>query len=206
MKVNYKMNFEKIELGDKIVVYKNFFDNPMTFVEEANSIFQKFPALGYKAATINNHEYNTDLRSCTVFSLNTNDPKHDNMFGVGSKQIKNKLNKSINQKTFLSMNDYFKTYNFSVTYRESWELLSYSETQKLTWHSDHGDAHPCKVSFVYYFNDNYEGGEVEFKDHIGTPYKPTAGDLLIFPSSPDYIHRVLPIQSGIKHNAISFAK
>jgi predicted 2-oxoglutarate/Fe(II)-dependent dioxygenase YbiX len=58
----------------------------------------------------------------------------------------------------------------------------------------------------HYFNDNYIGGEVEFKDHIGKPYKPNAGDLLIFPSSPDYIHRVLPIESGIKYNAISFAK
>lgn len=196
----------KTELDDKIVVYNNFFDNPMIFVEEANKIFQNFPNLDFKPATINNHEYNTDLRSCTVFSLNTETKNHDNIFGEGSKLAKEKLNKNINRKTFKCMNDYFKTYNFSIKYRESWELLSYSETQKLTWHSDHGDVHPCQVSFVYYFNDDYVGGEVEFKDHIGTPYKPNAGDLLIFPSSPDYVHRVLPIQSGVKYNAISFAR
>lgn len=196
----------KKEIGDKIVIYNNFFDNPMMFVEQANNIFLQFPALGYKAATINNHEYNNDLRSCTVFSLNTESANHDSVFGIGSKRAKNLLNKMIDKKTFECMNDYFKTYNFSIKTRESWELLSYEKTQKLTWHSDHGDIHPCQVSFVYYFNDDYVGGEVEFKDHIGSPYKPNAGDLLIFPSSPDYIHRVLPIESGTKYNAISFAK
>lgn len=196
----------KIELDNKIVVYSGFFDEPMTFVEEANNIFKNFPSLSFKPATINNHDYNTDLRSCTVFSLNTENPQHDSMFGIGSKLAKNNLNKLINRKVFNCVNDYMKSYNFVVKYREPWELLSYEKTQKLTWHSDHGEVHPCQVSFVYYFNDDYIGGEVEFKNHIGSPYKPNAGDLLIFPSSPDYLHRVLPIESGIKYNAISFAK
>jgi len=196
----------KKELGDKIVVYSNFFDNPMIFLEEANKIFKDFSKLNFKPATINNHEYNTELRSCTVFSLNTENTNHDDIFGIGSKRAKNNLNKLIDRKTFSCINDYMKSYNFTVKTRETWELLTYKETQKLTWHSDHGEPHPCQVSFVYYFNDDYVGGEVEFRDHIGTPYKPAAGDLLIFPSSPDYIHRVLPIESGIKYNAISFAK
>lgn len=196
----------KVELDDKIVVYSNFFDRPMSFAEEAEKIFQEFPKLKYKLATINNHEYNPDIRSCMVFSLNTQALKHDIVFGLGSMKAKNFLNKMINKKTFECMNDYFKTYNFSIKTRENWELLKYSETQKLGWHSDDGKSHPCQVSFVYYFNDDYVGGEVEFKNYIGVPYKPNAGDLLIFPSSAEYIHRVLPIESGIKYNAISFAK
>ena len=200
------MSFEKIELDNKIVVYSNFFDNPMIFLEESNKIFEAFPNLNFKPATINNHEYNTELRSCTVFSLNTNNIDHDKNFGLGSSVAKRNLNKLIDKKSFACINDYIKTYNFSVKYREPWELLSYEKTQKLTWHSDHGKVHPCQVSFVYYFNDNYEGGEVEFQNHIGVPYKPKSGDLLIFPSSPEYIHRVLPILSGIKYCAISFAQ
>jgi hypothetical protein len=196
----------KKELGNKIVSYTDFFDNPMIFLEEANNIFNEFPKLNFKAATINNHQYNTDLRSCTVFSLNTDNLNHDSVFGVGSKKAKDNLNKFINRKAFHCINDYIKTYEFSVKYKEPWELLTYKQTQKLTWHSDHGETHPCQISFVYYFNDNYVGGEVEFRDHIGKPYKPVAGELLIFPSSLDYIHRVLPIESGIKYNAISFAK
>lgn len=200
------MTFEKIELDNKIVVYRNFFDNPNIFVEMANDIFQKFPKLNYKPATINNHEYNTSLRSCTVFSLNTQQVDHDLIFGDGSKKEKKDLNKLIDRKTFLCINDYLKTYNFSVKYREAWEMLSYSESQKLTWHSDDGASHPCSVSFVYYFNDNYEGGEVEFKNYGQGKYKPKSGDLLIFPSAPDYLHQVLPVLSGVKYCAISFAR
>lgn len=196
----------KVELDNKIVVYSNFFDRPMSFAEEAEKIFAEFPKLKYKLATINNHEYNPDIRSCMVFSLNTQASNHDIIFGSGSRKAKNFLNKMINKQTFECINDYFKTYGFFIKNRESWELLEYSETQKLGWHSDDGESHPCQVSFVYYFNDDYVGGEVEFKNYIGVPYKPNAGDLLIFPSSAEYIHRVLPIESGIKYNAISFAK
>ena len=66
----------KIEIGPKIVVYKNIDSNPMSIIDDANKIIQEFPSLGFKAATINNHEYNTDLRSCTVFSLNTESANH----------------------------------------------------------------------------------------------------------------------------------
>lgn len=197
---------EKIEIGPKIVVYKNVDSNPMSIIDEANKIIERFPNVGFKAATINNHEYNTDLRSCTVFSLNTDTVKHDSYFGEGSKVAKDKLNSKINRQVFQAVLDYCKTYDIKISYRESWELLSYAETQKLTWHADNGDVHPCQISFVYYFNDDYEGGEVEFKDFIGKPYKPDAGDLLIFPSSVEYVHRVLPIISGIKYNAISFGR
>jgi len=38
----------KKELGDKIVVYSDFFDNPMIFLEEANNIFKNFPNLNLK--------------------------------------------------------------------------------------------------------------------------------------------------------------
>lgn len=197
---------DKIEIDNKIVVYKNIDKDPMSIINDANLIINQFPNLGFKSATINNHEYNTDLRSCTVFSLNTESRNHDNYFGQGSKIAKDKLNAKINKQTFSAMLDYCKTYDYKISYKESWELLSYAKTQKLTWHADNGDVHPCQISFVYYFNDDYEGGEVEFKDFIGKPYKPNAGDLLIFPSSVEYVHRVLPITSGIKYNAISFAR
>lgn len=191
-------------LDDKIVVYKNITENPMSVIEEANLISERFEGLGFKPATINNHEYNTDLRSCTVFSLHTSNAD-DKAFGQGAQQAKKALNAKINRSVFPAVLDYVKEYDFKIQNREAWELLSYEETQKLTWHADHGAVHPCQISFVYYLNDDYEGGEIEFQDYIGKPYKPEAGDLVIFPSAPTYLHRVLPITSGTKYACISFA-
>lgn len=196
---------KKTILGDKIVVYHNISETPMSIIEAANEITAKYPNVGFKNATINNHQYDTSLRSCTVFSLFTGKATRS-LAGLDARLEKVKLNQKIISQTSLALIDFIKEYGFKITEREPWELLSYEETQKLTWHSDNGDPHPCLVSLVYYLNDDYEGGEVEFKDHIGTPFKPSAGDLLIFPSSVDYVHRVLPITSGRKYAAISFCK
>ena len=196
---------EKTILGDKIVVYHNVSENPMAIIDSANEITTKYPNVGFKNATINNHQYDTSLRSCTVFSLFP-DKSDRSLAGVDARLEKVKLNQKIISQTSLALINFIKEYGFKIVEREAWELLSYEETQKLTWHSDNGDPHPCLVSLVYYLNDDYEGGEVEFKDHIGTPFKPSAGDLLIFPSSVEYVHRVLPITSGKKYAAISFCK
>jgi len=196
---------EKTILGDKIVVYHNISKTPMVIIDAANEITTKYPNVGFKNATINNHQYDTSLRSCTVFSLFP-DKSDKSLAGVSARLEKVKLNQKIISQTSLALIDFIKEYGFKIVEREAWELLSYEETQKLTWHSDNGDPHPCLVSLVYYLNDDYEGGEVEFKDHIGTPFKPSAGDLLIFPSSVEYVHRVLPITGGRKYAAISFCK
>jgi hypothetical protein len=62
------------------------------------------------------------------------------------------------------------------------------------------------ITALVYFNDDYEGGEIEFA--VGKKlirYKPQAGDFLVFPSGhPDYltedgnvyIHAVLPLGEG----------
>ena len=196
---------KKTILGDKIVVYHNISETPMAIIDAANEITTKYPNVGFKNATINNHQYDTSLRSCTVFSLFP-DKSDKSLAGVDARLEKVKLNQKIISQTSLALINFIKEYEFKIVEREPWELLSYEETQKLTWHSDNGDPHPCLVSLVYYLNDDYEGGEVEFKDHIGTPFKPSAGDLLIFPSSVQYVHRVLPITSGRKYAAISFCK
>lgn len=50
-----------------------------------------------------------------------------------------------------------------------------------------------------YINDDYEGGDIEF--YIGDdyyPYKPKAGDILVFPSQEPYFHGVRTIRNGNK--------
>jgi hypothetical protein len=50
-----------------------------------------------------------------------------------------------------------------------------------------------------YINDDYEGGDIEF--WVGDkffPYKPKAGDILVFPSGDPYFHGVRTIRNGEK--------
>lgn len=193
----------KETLEEKMVVYKNIMPENIDILKDLEEIFDSYDR-DFVRATINNHEYLPELRSCTVFSLFTDNSESD------LKEYQNKkiaLNSKINKNLAPAIIDYIKEYNIRLKEKESWEILRYQESQKLTWHSDDGEAHPCLISFVYYINDDYQGGEIEFKEKLGgIPYKPEANSLIIFPSSSDYIHRVLPITKGTKYAGISFGR
>jgi predicted 2-oxoglutarate/Fe(II)-dependent dioxygenase YbiX len=66
-------------------------------------------------------------------------------------------------------------------------------------HTDTYDGDKTKtISVVLYLNDNYTGGEIEFEDQ-GILVKPTAGSIIVFPSSKPYFHASKPVMSGEKY-------
>jgi Rps23 Pro-64 3,4-dihydroxylase Tpa1-like proline 4-hydroxylase len=193
------MNKEILD-GD-IVIYKNVMNEQMDILSELDYIF-KTHSQNWQVSSINDRDYSDELRSCMVYSLYPTDDKN-----VSLKNDKVRINDIMNFRLSKAYFDYIKSYNIKVKEREFWEILRYEESQKLIWHQDGGELHPCDISFVYYFNDNYEGGEIQFKDWMnGELYKPPANSLIIFPSDARYIHRVVPVTKGVKYCAISFAK
>lgn len=86
-------------------------------------------------------------------------------------------------------------WNIDPKSRESLRISRFSNGEFFGAHSDDSYATPRTVSLVYYPNDDYEGGELEFI-HFGVTIKPKAGDLLVFPSGYSYEHRIHEIKSG----------
>ena len=193
----------KIKLTEQIFIYENVMSNKINIIKDLENIFNVYEK-NFVDASINDKEYNKELRSCTVFSL------FNDVSEIHLKEYqleKAKLNDKINHELSGAFLDYIKDLGLKIKERESWEILKYEQTQKLTWHNDNGESHPCLISFVYYINDDYEGGEIQFKDKLDSvPYKPKANSLIIFPSDENHIHRVLPIVKGVKYAAISFGK
>lgn len=62
-------------------------------------------------------------------------------------------------------------------------------------HPDDSFATPRTTSLVYYPNDDYEGGELEFI-HFGVKIKPKAGQLFLFPAGYSYEHKIHPVTGG----------
>lgn len=67
---------------------------------------------------------------------------------------------------------------------------------------EHYDKYPdsdneTTLSAVVYVNDDYEGGEIYFKD-FDLAIKPEAGSILFFPSTADYLHESKPVGAGKK--------
>lgn len=87
----------------------------------------------------------------------------------------------------------------------------------MTYHTDYirepivTPGHKFAITALTYFNDDYEGGEIDFiANEEAYMYKPEAGDLLVFPSGhPDflmsegsiYLHGVMPATNNSKYLA-----
>ena len=61
------------------------------------------------------------------------------------------------------------------------------------------------VSFLFYLNDQYGGGELEFYD-LGLTIKPKKGMMIAFPSYTDFAHKVHPVTWGHRYSLVSWVE
>ena len=76
-------------------------------------------------------------------------------------------------------------------------LLKYDQSGHLPAHQDQGISSRV-LSVLLYLNDDYEGGDIEFR-HSGIRFKPKAGSVLFFPSNFLYVHEVYPVTKGPRY-------
>ena len=101
--------------------------------------------------------------------------------------------------------DYKMEHQLETTWHDQYSILKYGVGQKFVNHvDDHKDFHR-RVSLVYYINDDYLGGEIVFP-RFDLSYKPSANELLIFPSTYVYNHSVLPVLDGTRYAVVSWLK
>ena len=86
---------------------------------------------------------------------------------------------------------------------ESFTLVRYTEGQFFVEHSDEVEGLNRKLSIVIYLNDDYEGGEIYFRN-LNLTIKPRANSLVMFPSTEEFIHEAKPVLSGTKYAITSF--
>lgn len=78
------------------------------------------------------------------------------------------------------------------------KLLKYSSGSMMPAHSDNGYTSRI-LSLIVYLNDDYDGGELFFKNFDLT-IKPKPGSVLCFPSSFIYLHEVKEIKFGVRYS------
>ena len=113
-----------------------------------------------------------------------------------------------------ALNEHLKpTFNEDIDNFELPNILKYKPGGFYKSHadSDHFDAKLnmwLKVlnrdgSLLIYLNDDYIGGDLTFTK-LNYTYKPTAGDLVFFPSHHLYSHQANPVESGVKYAIVSW--
>lgn len=103
--------------------------------------------------------------------------------------------------------DFIDSNNLSVKSREEYyQLLRYDKNQFIVPHVDSTEEFPRKVTMVYYPNDDYEGGEVEFPN-INVCIKPPANSAVLFiADSESFRHASKKVVSGTKYAVVGLWK
>jgi hypothetical protein len=87
-------------------------------------------------------------------------------------------------------------------------ILKYQDDGHYDWHTDHHAQIPRTLSLVYLTNNDYEGGELIFKNlKTGESLKidKVPNRLIIWPSNFMYPHKVNPVTKGTRFSVVCWA-
>jgi predicted 2-oxoglutarate/Fe(II)-dependent dioxygenase YbiX len=114
------------------------------------------------------------------------------------------INNTLKSAIINASEDYARVHNINIGSLTPLSISKYSTGKSMGPHvDDYGNGDDPNISVVLYLNDNYEGGELFFKEQ-GIKIKPEAGSIIIFPSVDPYYHESLPVISGIKYMCPGF--
>jgi predicted 2-oxoglutarate/Fe(II)-dependent dioxygenase YbiX len=88
------------------------------------------------------------------------------------------------------------------------EILKYENTGFYTWHTDHFAEIPRTMSCILLLNNDYEGGNLCFRNPDGSgewevEVKPNR--MIIWPSNFLYPHTVKPVTKGKRYSIVAWA-
>ena len=88
------------------------------------------------------------------------------------------------------------------------EILKYENTGFYTWHVDHFAEIPRTMSCILLLNNDYEGGNLCFRNPDGSgewevEVKPNR--MIIWPSNFLYPHTVKPVTKGTRYSVVAWA-
>ena len=149
------------------------------------------------------HEVNTNIRKTNVYALtnllSNNSFSSIHWFCLLTNFFTGCLNK---YKIDLNIIEYHWTNLLDVS------ILKYEDKGFYTWHTDHCAQIPRTMSCILLLNDDYEEGELCFRNPDGSgewkvEVKPNR--MIIWPSNFLYPHTVKPVTKGTRYSVVCWA-
>lgn len=197
----------KEEIAPGIVVYSDVIPNSETLYQdiEEGMLGAKIQWQGASVKEADDVKVNTMTRNTLTIGI------------LYKGQVQDPISASMNEVFDLSLNniffqhfdpvekDYMNSYGVTSDWHDQYGILKYGAGQFFSNHiDDHKDYHR-RVSTVYYLNDNYTGGEINFP-RFGVTFKPKANQMIVFPSTYVYNHSVSPVIEGERYAVVSWLK
>jgi hypothetical protein len=194
----------KFELAPGIVVYMDVIPGHESLVSDIEDSVAA-NAVAWQQAGVKTYEkdgVDTNSRDTSVISVPYN-PFGETDFTSATTTFYGEVAKMFNANFQPIERDYMNTYGVNFNKHYPWDILKYGVGQKFNNHiDDHQDFHR-RISTVYYINDNYSGGEINFP-RFNVSYKPEANQMIVFPSTYTYNHSVDPVTDGNRYAVVSW--
>lgn len=201
------MNKEEIAPG--IVVYSDVIpdsENLYKDIEEgmASAGFDWINA-SVKSGKEEDPMVNKNTRDTSTFGI----PYKGKIENASIQTMKDAFLNNINNIFFESFDpvekDYMSEYGIFTDWHDIYGILKYGKGQQFTNHIDDHPSYHRRISTVYYLNDNYTGGEINFP-RFGITFKPKANQMIVFPSTYVYNHSVSPVIEGERYAVVSWMR
>lgn len=154
-----------------------------------------------KIGTPNEPQINLNIRKAFTFTLQntSNSISQVHWFNL----LYSYFNKNLKQyKLDANILDYGYENIFDI------EILKYENTGFYTWHFDHFAQIPRTMSCILLLNNDYEGGNLCFRNPDGSgewqvEVKPNR--MIVWPSNFLFPHTVKPVTKGIRYSVVAWA-
>lgn len=199
--INNKTWTDVEEVGPGIFRFSNNLPKDMNIIERLEEvILDPKNQYSYMDAMVGYGMKIPEYRDCVDFKYKKTDIEHDK--SEASLKLQ-QLWQDVYDRNVQAVKYYARHFNIGeLRYWEAMNFVRYGPGQHFQEHSDNGYSYNCVVSLVSYPNDDYEGGELYFRQQNLT-LKPKAGDLFVFPSNYMYAHRAMPVSEGVKYSIVT---
>jgi hypothetical protein len=200
------MVMEKIEIAPGIIVYRNIQANPEEIISGIEESVEA-GIISWQQAYVrssDSDDLDTSKRDTLAIGVPYSDGNSEDLSSP-SASFYSELGKIFLNALGPSEQDYLNTFGIGVDSHDAYSVLKYGVGQKFTNHIDDHPVFHRRVSLVYYMNDNYSGGQINFP-RFGISYKPAANEILMFPSTYVYNHSVSEVTEGTRYAVVSWMK
>jgi len=198
------MVMKKRQLAPGIVVYSDVLENYDTLIKDIEEGLVA-SGLTWNQSSIQKDDkiqVDTSYRDTMLITINYKDYINEDFIN-----FQDAFNSSLSNMFLTGFgpleSDYKGEHQLDTTFHEEYSILKYGQGQKFVNHIDDHKDHHRRMSWVYYINDDYTGGEISFP-RFNLTYKPAANEFIVFPSNYIYNHSVLPVIEGTRYAVVSW--
>jgi hypothetical protein len=198
------MVMKKRQLAPGIVIYSDVLENYNTLVQDIEEGLVA-SGLTWNQSSIQKDDkiqVDTSYRDTMLITINYKDYINEDFINFQDAFNSNLSNMFLTGFGPLE-SDYKKEHQLDTISHEEYSILKYGKGQKFVNHIDDHKDHHRRMSWVYYINDDYTGGEISFP-RFNLTYKPVANEFIVFPSNYVYNHSVLPVTEGTRYAVVSW--